>query len=197
MSKSNVVSIVNFLSLSGNDANSTDQYYDDTIKDFSQMKPFTNITLVSLTAETSQYTLPDDVVNVEEMFYDSTIIQRTDTKTLNTLNHEWRDQTGPPVAYITEEETSKQFRLYPNPDTTSKDFIFLFGEPFGRDFPEYSVGIAHTEIRDDNPDWMDFLLALKVTSKEHQRDSDIMDPNFAKLTNELADLLISAGAVDA
>jgi len=111
---------------------------------------------------------------------------------LNALKQEWRDEVGRPTAHVVEEETTKQFRLYPEPDIDSKDFIFLFGEPLGRDFPEYSVGIVHTEIRDDNPAWMDYILGLKVLAKEHQKDSDIVDPIFAKSCDDLANTLMGA-----
>ena len=141
------------------------------------------------------YTIPDDVVKIQEMFYDSSIIPQSTVSSLNALDQEWRDQRGRPIAHVVEEETTKQFRLYPNPDTNSKDFIFLFGEPLGRDFPEYSVGIVHTEIRDNNPDWLDYIIGLKVIAKEHQKDSDIVDPQFASLCDQLADLL--AGALNA
>ncbi len=129
------------------------------------------------------------------MFYDSSVIPQSTINSLNALNQEWRDLVGRPVAHIVEEETTKLFRLYPKPDISSKDFIFLFGEPLGRDFPEYSVGIVHTEIRDNNPDWLDYIIGLKVIAKEHQKNSDIVDPQFASLCDQLADLL--AGAVNA
>ena len=190
MSKSNVISFVDSMSLDGNNASSTDTFYDDTIKDMSQLPLFTNVRLIAATKGTNQYTIPDDVVNIHEMFYDSSVVPRSSIQTLNTLNQEWRDESGPPVAYAVEEETSKQFRLYPTPDVNSKDFIFLFGEPLGRDFPEYSVGLVHTEIRDDNPDWLDLILSFKVLAKEHQKDSAIVDTNFASLCDQMADSLM-------
>ena len=161
MSKSLAVSFVDSMSLDQNNASSTDTFYDDVIKDLSQADLFTNVRLISITKGTTQYTIPDDVVKILEMFYDSSVIPQSTINSLNALNQEWRDLVGRPVAHIVEEETTKLFRLYPSPDINSKDFIFLFGEPLGRDFPEYSVGIVHTEIRDNNPDWLDYIIALK------------------------------------
>lgn len=140
----------------------------------------------------NQYKIPDDVVVILEMFYDSSVLPQSTINSLNALNQEWRDIIGRPMAHVVEEETTKLFRLYPKPDLNSEDFIFLFGEPFGRDFPEYAVGIIHTEIRANNPDWLDYIIGLKVIAKEHQKNSDIVDPQFASLCDELADLLTGA-----
>lgn len=195
MSKSLTVSFVDSMSLNQNNASSTDTFYDDVIKDLSQTDLFTNVRLLEITQGTTQYTIPDDVVKILEMFYDSSVIPQSTINSLNALNQEWRDLVGRPVAHIVEEETTKLFRLYPGPDVDSKDFSFLLGEPLGRDFPEYSVGIVHTEIRDNNPDWLDYIIGLKVISKEHQKNSNIVDPQFASLCDQLSDLL--AGALNA
>jgi len=192
MSKALTVSFVDSMSLDQNNASTTDTFYNDVVKDLSQADLFTNVRLISITKGTTQYTIPDDVVKIQEMFYDSSIIPQSTVSSLNALDQEWRDQRGRPIAHVVEEETTKQFRLYKNPDINSKDFIFLFGEPLGRDFPEYSVGIVHTEIRDNNPDWLDYIIGLKVIAKEHQKDSDIVDPQFASLCDQLADLLTGA-----
>ena len=195
MSKLLTVSFVDTMSLDQNDASSTDTFYDDVIKDLSQTDLFTNVRLLEITQGTTQYTIPDDVVKILEMFYDSSVIPQSTVNSLNALNQEWRDLVGRPVAHIVEEETTKLFRLYPGPDVDSKDFSFLLGEPLGRDFPEYSVGIVSTEIRDNNPDWLDYIIGLKVIAKEHQKNSDIVDPQFASLCDQLSDLL--AGALNA
>ena len=195
MSKTNTISFVDSMSLDQNDASSTDTFYDDVIKDLSQTDLFTNVRLIATTKGTAQYTIPDDVVKILEMFYDSSVVPQSIVNSLNALNQEWRDLVGRPMAHVVEEETTKLFRLYPEPDINSKDFIFLFGEPLGRDFPEYAVGVIHTEIRDNNPDWLDYIIGLKVTAKEHQKNSDIVDPQFAQLCDQLADLL--AGALNA
>jgi len=195
MSKSLTVSFVDTMSLDQNDDSSTDTFYDDVIKDLSQTDLFTNVRLISITGGTTTYTIPDDVVKILEMFYDSSVIPQSTINSLNALDQEWRDLVGRPVAHIVEEETTKLFRLYPEPDVDSKDFSFLLGEPLGRDFPEYSVGIVNTEIRDNNPDWLDYIIGLKVIAKEHQKNSDIVDPQFASLCDQLADLL--AGALNA
>jgi len=195
MSKSLTISFVDTMSLDQNDDSSTDTFYRDVIKDLSQVELFTDVRLISITKGTTSYTIPDDVVNILEMFYDSSVIPQSTVNSLNALNQEWRDLVGRPVAHIVEEETTKLFRLYPEPDVGSKDFSFLLGEPLGRDFPEYSVGIVHTEIRDNNPDWLDYIIGLKVIAREHQKNSDIVDPQFASFCDQLADLL--SGALNA
>jgi len=195
MSKSLTISFVDTMSLDRNDDSSTDTFYRDVIKDLSQVELFTDVRLISVTGGTTVYTIPDDVVNILEMFYDSSILPQTQIENLNALTQEWRDNKGRPLVHVVEEETTKRFRLYPAPDVDSKDFSFLLGEPLGRDFPEYSVGIVHTEIRDNNPDWLDYIIGLKVIAREHQKNSDIVDPQFASFCDQLADLL--SGALNA
>lgn len=191
MSKANVESLVSDMALTQNEAGTTESFYQNTMKELSLKPLFTDVRLIEITAETSQYTIPDDIGLILEMFYDSEIVFRESLASMGIHSRNWKDLKGNPEFYVVESETSKQFRLVPEPQVSSKDFSFLLGEPLGRDFPEYSVGLIHTKVQGDNPDWMDLPIALKVVSKEFQKESKYQDPDFAEVCNQLADLVLN------
>ena len=193
MSKANVESLVSSMSLEQNEAGTTESGYRSTMQELGRMPLFTDVRLLEMTPDTAQYTIPDDIGLILEAFYDSDIIFRESLSSMNTHNRNWRDLKGTPEFYVSESETAKTFRLVPSPQVASKDFSFLLGEPLGRDFPEYSVGLIHTKIQADNPDWMDLPVALKVTAKEFSKESKYADPEFASLCDQLADLMLTNG----
>lgn len=193
MSKSNVKDLVSSMSLTQNDAGTTETFYVSTMQELSMLPLFTDVRLIEITADTSQYTIPDDVGLILEVFYDSEIVFRESLNSITLHNKNWRDIEGPPEFYVVETETKKTFRLVPRPQTSSKDFSFILGEPLGRDFPEYSVGLICTKILADNPDWMDLPIALKVTAKEFFKESKHQDPAFSEVCNQLADVLLLNG----
>ena len=193
MSKATAKALVSDMSLTQNEAGTTETFYVGTLQELSLLPLFTDVRLIEITADTAQYTIPDDVGLIIEMFYDSEIVFREPINLISTHNKNWKDLKGPPEYYVTESETSKTFRLVPNPQVSSKDFSFLLGEPLGRDFPEYSVGLIHTKVQDDNPDWLDLPIALRITAKEFTKESKYQDLEFANVCNQLADLVLGNG----
>ena len=188
MSKANVLSLTSDFSVEQNDSSSTDAFYDDTLRDIAQLELLTGIRLVETTGGTPTYTIPDDVVKIIGMFYDDAVLGEATVSTLKTYSADWKAVKGRPFAYTTNEETKKTFRLFPEPDVSSKDFSFILGSPFGRDFPEYSVGIIHTQIREDRDNWLDIPITLRVLEKEFTQESDHQDLEFARQAKQLADL---------
>lgn len=192
MSKANVKSLVSDMALTQNEAGTTENFYRSTMQQLGLKPLFTDVRLLEVTAGTSQYTIPDDLGLILEMFYDSEIVLKESLHSMNIHNPAWRDLKGPPEFYTIEPETSKQFRLVPQPQVSSKDFSFLFGEPLGVDFPEYSVGLIHTKIQDENPDWLDLPIALKVAAQEFLKESKYQDVEFAQICDQLADMVLDA-----
>jgi len=188
MSKANVLSLVTDFSISQESSDSVDAFYDDTLRDIAQLELLTGIRLIEVTGGTPTYTIPDDVVKIMGMFYDDTILGEATVSTLKTYAVDWKAVVGSPLAYTTQEETKKTFRLFPEPEVSSKDFSFILGSPLGQDFPEYSVGIIHTEIREDRDNWLDIPITLRLLEKEFHRESDHQDLEFVRQCKQLADL---------
>lgn len=192
MSKTNVLTLVTDFSIEQEDASSVDAFYNDTLQDVAQLELMTGIRLIEVTGGTPTYTIPDDIVMILGMFYDDIILGEADVETLKTYAADWQAVKGTPMAYTTKQETKKTFRLFPEPVVSSRNFSFILGAPLGQDFPEYSVGVIHTETRDDRDNWLDIPIALRVLEKEFNRESDHQDLEFVRQVKIFADLLFGA-----
>lgn len=191
MSKVTTLQRVQDLCVAQADAPSIDCFYDDVVFDLGRRPWLTQASLVATTANTAVYTPPTTLVRMIEVFYDDRVLRETSHRNLEAINAQWRDQRGTPAVYTLEKEDSFDFRVYPTPEINSKDFIFLFGAPFGLDFPVYAVAIVHTETRVDLPAWLELPVTFEVLHREFSRESDHQDMAFASACKELADLLFS------
>jgi hypothetical protein len=169
------------------DVTSIDRYYDDVVFQLGAQPWLTESTLVAVDEDTATYSLPDKAVRLLHLFYDDAHLMEESLDTLSWQHPDWRDQRGRPLGYTRLGETARTIRLWPTPDVSSKDFIFLMGAPFGRDFPEYAVVMLHTEVRDDLPAWLELPVALRVLAREFSQESDHRDTTFAEAATRLAD----------
>lgn len=188
MSRNSVLSLVNDLSRGLADQGICGHYYDDIVHEIGQRPIFTRATLVAVDGATATFALPDTAIRLLYVLYDDRILAPASLRELEAVNPHWRDERGTPIAYVTERENARSFRLYPVPDVASKSFIFLTGLPFGRDYPELAVVIVHTEDR-ELPDWLDLPVALDILGREFGRESDHRDPAFAEMCGQLAVLM--------
>ena len=191
MSRAIILALVQSLSNQQATAAAIDRYYDDVVRDLGQRPWLTEASLVAVTANTSQYTLDTSVIRVLDMYYDDHVVRMSDLREMESINPRWRDETGTPISYIVEDETAKVFRLYKNPDRTSKDFSFIFGSPLGLDYPEYSVAIVHTQTRETLPDWLNLPVAFEILHREFMRESNHKDLEFSKVCKQLAQLFFT------
>ena len=127
MAKVDVLQLVQDLSSSQADAIAIDRFYDDVVRDLGQRPWLTQATLISVTAGTATYTPAISVIRILDVYYDNRVLCKATKQELESINARWRDLRGSPFVYVTEDETAKDFRVVPNPEVSSKDFIFLFG----------------------------------------------------------------------
>lgn len=189
MAKADVLTLIQDLSSGQADAAAIDRFYDDVIRDLGQRPWLAQATLIAITAGTTVYTPATSVIRILDVYYDDHVLRKATKQELESTNAQWRDEHGTPIVHITEDESAKDFRLYPNPEVSSKDFIFLFGSPFGLDYPEYAVAIVHTETRINLPAWLEMPVAFEILRREFMRESDHKDTEFAGACGQLADLL--------
>lgn len=179
--KTRVLQLVDDLSVGLADAAQSEYFYDQILYELHHQVLFTECSLVAATAETASYTLPTTAVRQLMFFWDT---QQLDELTIEEAEAifglTWRDLIGPPEAYVLERETDRTFRLVPTPDTSSKDFSFMFGLPLGVDFPEYAISVVHTNYSADVHVLFDFPLAFAVLAREFLRESDHQDVDFAE-----------------
>jgi len=187
--KADVLALVSTLSMGLADATLADRYYTDIIRLLGQREWLTQATLLPVTGGTASYSLPDIAVRLLAVFYDDRLLPQSSILEMQAVDPHWRDRLGTPIVHVVEDETTGDFVLYPIPAFNSKDFIFIFGAPFGLDYPEYAVAIIHTETREDVPAYMELPIALAVCAREFERESDHRDAIFAVACRKLSDLL--------
>lgn len=171
----------------------TDSYYDDLLQEVGELPIVVKAELVDMVKNTGVYTLPQNAVGLMRVFYDDVDLPQIGRRDLDAISLKWRDESGKPQAYVTEAEGERFFRLYPKPDRDSASFVPLFGEPFGRDFPQYAAATLQTEGPNDMPDWMDLPLSFGVLAQEFSRDSAHQDYAYAGLCQRLSVLLLRMG----
>lgn len=192
MSKATVLAYVTTLANGQNDLVTCAEYYDRTVEAMARFPWLTTASLVAITAETSQYTLSSTQAKIIAVFYDDRLLDRMAVKdTEAVFGPAWRDLRGSPVGYVVEDEAAKTFRLVPQPTVTSKNFIFLFGSPFGLDYPLYTVAVIHTEIRVNLPSWLELPVAFQVAAKEYSRESNHRDFKFAEASDKMGAMLLA------
>jgi hypothetical protein len=150
-----------------------------------------DLELVAATKATASYTLGATQPRLLTAFYDDRELSRAPIATLE-LSKNWRDRQGFPVCFTQEDESEGTYVLFPKPDRPSKDFIFLWGEPLGRDFPGYSLGILFSVMPNEDYsilDWVGFIIAWRVLAREFGRVSDHQDVEFSDACKLYAKLL--------
>ena len=187
--KSDVLVLVDDFSLGQADPNAASRFYDEIVRDFGRAPYLVNASLVALAAGATGFTLPASAVAILAAFYDDDELVPAMQQELALVNPQWRDERSAPSVYTAENETSREYVLYPRPGAATKDFIFLFGAPMGVDFPEYAIGVVHTETREDVLPWMELPLALFILTREYLRESPHRDPMFAEACQRLGNLM--------
>lgn len=191
MSKATVLTLVSDLTLGAADATAADRYYDRVVEDLARFPWMTAMSLIPVTKGTSQYTLETTQVKILAMFYDARQLGKLTLAQAEGLNRYWRNEVGQPHSYVVEDEAQKTFRLYPSPDLDSKPQSFPNSQPFGIDFPAYTIVLLHTETRTDVPAWLELPVALEVAAREMERESSHRDVEWATQARAMADALFS------
>lgn len=190
MAKADVLSLVQLIGADQADAGQIDRYYSDVVYALAQKRLVTNVSLIPTTFNTAIYSFPASAVELISVFYDDYEVRKASIAECSSYyGSNWRDVKGSPVAYVTENEADRTFRLVPQPQANSKDFIFSHGRPLGLDYPDYAAAVLHTEFRQDLPVWLELPVALDVAAREFSRDSDHRDLEFANITKQIAEFL--------
>ncbi len=189
MSKTDVLALIADLSQGTANQVIAEGYYFDVIKDLGERGILTQATLLEVTANDATYTLPATGLRLLGAFYsDNYLCQASIQEVEAYAGTGWRDVTGDPIAYVVEDESKHDFRLFPKPAVPSDNFIFLFGSPFGKDFLHGAVAVIHTETRNDLPVWLELPVVFEVLSREFSRESDHKDLLFAKICQDTANM---------
>jgi hypothetical protein len=183
MTKTEVLTLIQDLALDRADADTIAAYLDDVLKMLANNSDaLCDLELVPVVEGTKTYVLADHQVRLMSAFYDDRELMRTPLQILESVKG-WRTKTGSPRCFVQEGESEGSYTLHPTPERNSKDFIYIWGEPLGKDFPAYSMAVLFTRMPDntwDIPEWLGFILAWSVLALEFSRVSDHQDPEFAE-----------------
>lgn len=189
MSKSTVLALAAVLGNTQGDTNELDKSYDRITTVLAKSPWNVEAALVPTAKGTVKYTLDEDVGNILFVFYDDQTLALESIAGAKMFNHNWRDVVGEPFLYIREQEDSKDIRLFPQPDKSASDFVFLLGESFGVDYPENAIVTIHTIRKQDWADQFDLPLTLEILADEFARETEHQDISFATACKSFAALI--------
>jgi hypothetical protein len=199
MSQATVLALVSLLSNNIADPAVTPGLYSDVVFDWGSQPILTNGTLISLTAKAEEFQLPPQVLNVLLIIWDERELGKLTLREVEALNPSWRNKIGTPNSFIEQAETAKTLALYPTPFMPSAPNLVVTGQPFGQDFPLYSVVLLNTETRQDVPVYLELPLALLIIEREFIRESDHKDADFAQIAGDfgrwLLDLIMAPAPI--
>lgn len=150
----------------------------------------TNAELVDLTSGTAVYALPPTAIRIRHAFFENKKLFRAKRDQAEAYSSTWRSGSGDPQAFLTDEETARNFRLYPTPSvSTVWDDFFI--DPLGDDYPDNIVALIFNESRTDVIyDWLVYYIVFEILYREFVRPSDHQDIEWAGLCNKLASFFL-------
>jgi len=206
MTKLEILTLVQELSRNRAEAATIGTYYDETIDRIArEADVLIDCELIAMVAGTNEYVFPDKCVRPVAVFYNDKELCRSTWQELESIKGKtWKAATGTPSVYgvdLAIEKEPNTFRLYPTPTNNSDDFIFLFGAPFGEDYPDYACAALYAssnfaDNEDTIPDWLALAIAHEVLWREFVRPSPKQDETYAEACLALAQWLYAYVGVE-
>ena len=189
MTKAATLTLISDISKGQSDSTAIGRIYDDVVRELGQSDVIVRATLIESVIDQSSYSLPAAAIKRQVTFFDNRILDEMKLTQLMSINHNWRDEKGEPVAVFTEDETEDSFSIYPLPQNQSGS---VAGGDFGSSFPTYAITSIHTAYEADLPTWLELPIAFIVLHREFTRESNHRDVKFAEICLQLGILLFSA-----
>ncbi|MEE9586071.1 MAG: hypothetical protein V3W09_04140 [Nitrososphaerales archaeon] len=186
MTKALTLTLVDDLSRDQADSTLTGRMYDDLVRELGRTRTIVRASLIETVAGTAVYAQPTTSIERLATFHDTSILDELSLQELESLNHQWKDEKGPPIALTTEELAEKSFRVFPVPETGSGT---VAGGDFGTGFIVNALSSIHTNFEADLPEWIELPLAFAILAMEFSRESDHRDIDFANFCAGFADFL--------
>jgi len=167
----------------------SERYYYEIIDELGNREVITTAELVEVDADESTYTIPVQAVMLLGAFYNDRFLNEASIQELESFfGLGWRNKKGAPVAFTREQESKRDFRLFPAPTEPNNDFSFVHGLPLGIDYPLNSIVVIATETRDDLPQWLELPIVFEILAREYARESDHQDMAFAAICKGAAQM---------
>lgn len=175
MARSDVLTLVSDFGLSVTDATEVGVLYDEVVRELGFTEVLTSVEVQAVGAGQTTVVFATDTIRSLELY--SSQRGKLDRSTANAartiFGNSWRQQVGPPVMYVQDQEDDNTVRLVPIPTAP------------------LSVSVIRVDARTDVPVWLELPLALEIVSRELSRESDHQDTKFAAGAAQLGRLLFS------
>lgn len=188
MNEATVTGLISDLNLSLEDTTRIAQEFREVTGQLARDGRWIEASILVLTQDTALYTLPANALAPLCAFYGDRQLNEEQERDLDLLGN-WRDHRGEPLAYVMSYLADRTFELYPKPDVTSNAYIPIFGEPLGRDYPNYSLVLFTTFQRTVFQPWLAMLAALEISALEFRREGRQRDTQYSDACSAVADLI--------
>jgi len=198
MTKNEVLTLVQDIARDQAEDSTISKYYDEAIVELGKMRDpvLVECDLFTVTATTATYSYPAAAVELLHVFRDTDPLFRTTEFNLEQHSATWREDSGTPISYNTDQETADTFRLYPIPDTTSTALGVGATEPLGDEFPANMGAYIYSDKRETGiSDMIGLYVAFRVLYKEFHRPSDHQDIEWAMLHKAIANVFFHMGVL--
>ena len=95
-----------------------DQMYDDAMFDVAGQALFNVVEIIPTSEDQPVYARPPETTDILAVFYDDDMLSLVTLRELETVHPDWRKRRGRPVAYLIEDQSNDEFRIYPRPMTS-------------------------------------------------------------------------------
>ena len=198
MPKADVLALVQTLSNGTADPVTSEKFYNSTIIELALENWTTRATVVPLTKGQVNADLTtldgSTTVDINALIYDDVELDEISARDLGSLDPHWREAQGRTRSYTFEDENSKVVALYPAPNIASNPSLNTVGEPLGADYTTYNAVCFYSFAAlapEQPPVYLELAIALRILAREHLRESDHADPEFAGVAQSMADLFKS------
>lgn len=188
MNEATVTGLVTDLNFGLEDPSRVAQEFQEVIDHLARRGRWVEASIMSLTQGTTLYALPNDALVPIAAFYADRQLNEEQALDLDMLGN-WRAHRDEPVAYVRNYLADRTFELYPIPTVTSKALIPIFGEPLGRDYPDYSCVMLTTFRRVVFQPWLAMLVALHLTALEFRREGRQRDTQYSDACAAVANMV--------
>ena len=188
MAKSDVLGLVVMLSNNQADAATITSIYDEIVNEWAASNYYnSNVTLCPTSPLDSEFSLPEPIRNVKSVVWDDMTLSLLSLRELESMNSEWRNESGTPVAFTNETETVKTLALYPSPFGASNA---PGADPLGAGYPTYNAVVFHSEFRTDVNAYWELPLAFLILQREFIRESNHTDSVFAEFCGTIGQAML-------
>ena len=198
MTKNDILDLIQDIARDEADTDAISAYYDEIVEELGKLPdpPMVERDLLTVTSGTATYDYPAAAVELLYYFQHAYQLPHITEETLEAYEITWRDDSGAPRAWKTNEENAREFRLYPNPNITSTALGVGATEPFGEDFPTNMGALIYSDTREsDISDMVGLYITFRVLHKEFVRPSNHQDVAWAMLHQEISDVFYHMGVM--